>query len=105
MQLLALARQDGGVDGFREERMPEAKAAGRLLGDEHGVFHGLPQQLAQLGLGESRGLAEERVRHLAPGHSGQTQDALRRTVETSHALQKQIAEAVRQLLLRRRLRT
>jgi hypothetical protein len=38
VELLALARQDGGVDRLGQERVPEPERPGRLVGHEHVVL-------------------------------------------------------------------
>ena len=97
VQLLALAGQDRRVDRLRQERVAEAEAAGRLLGDEDAVLDRLAQRLAHLALRERRDGAEQRVADVASGGRGQAQQALRRTVEPVDALQQQVAQATREL--------
>ena len=48
MQLLALAGQDRRVDRLRQQRVAEAEAAGRLVGDEDAVLDRLAQRLAHV---------------------------------------------------------
>ena len=54
MQLLALAGQQRRVDHLRQQRVAEAEAAGRLLGDQDAVLDGLAQRLAHLVLWQRR---------------------------------------------------
>ena len=75
VQLLALAGQDRRVDRLRQERVAEAKAARRLLGDEHAVLDGHAQRLAHLALRQIRrhhgeAGSRRRVRRLRPDAVG-----------------------------------
>jgi hypothetical protein len=97
VRLLALAGQQRRVDRLGEQRVAEAEAARRLVGDEHAVLDRLAQRSAQLGLGERRRGAQQRVAHIAPGGRRQPQHALRRGVEPRRARQQQVAQAARQL--------
>ena len=74
VQLLALAGQDRRVDGLGQQRVAEAEAAGRLLGDEDAVLDRLAQRLAHVALRKSprpRGAAgsRRRVRRPRPARS------------------------------------
>ena len=51
MELLALAGQHRRVDGLCEQRVAEAEAARRRLGDENAVLHRPAQRLTQVALG------------------------------------------------------
>jgi len=86
VQLLALAGQDGRVDRLRQQGVPEAEAAGRLVGDEDTVLDRLAQRLAKIALRHRRQRAQQRVADVAPGGRGQAQQALRRRVEPGDAL-------------------
>ena len=69
VQLLALAGQDRRVDRLRQERVAEAEAAGRLLGDEDAVLDGPAQRLAHVRAPEAprpRGAAGTRRRVRRP---------------------------------------
>ena len=96
VQFLALAGQDRPVDRFRQERVTEAEAAGRLLRDEDTVLDGPAQRLAHLVLRLRRYRAEQRVPDASPGGRGHAQEALRRTVEPRHTLEQQLAQAARE---------
>ena len=89
VQLLALTGQDRRVDRLRQERVAEAEAAGRLIGDEDSVLDRLPQRPAHLALRKVRHLTEQRVRHVASGGGRHAQHALCRRVQPDHALQQQ----------------
>ena len=58
VQFLALAGQDRRVDRLREERVAEAEAARRLLGDEDAVLDRLAQRLAHVGARGSAATAQ-----------------------------------------------
>ena len=97
VQLLALAGQQRFVDRLGQQRVAEAKAACRLIGDEHAVIDRPAQTLAHGELGQRGRVAEQQIVHFAPRGSGQLQQALRPAVEPRHALQKQVAQAARKL--------
>ena len=97
VHLLALARQDRRVDRLGQERVAEAEAAGRPVGDEDAVFDRAAQRLTQLVLRERRQRAQQRVPDIAPGRRGQTQQGLRPSVEPGHAPQQRLAQAAREL--------
>jgi hypothetical protein len=81
VQLLALAGQQRRVDRLRQERVAEAEAAGRLVGDQDAVLDGLAQRLAHLALRRFRHGVQQRVADVAPGGRGQPQQALGPAVE------------------------
>ena len=93
VQLLAFAGEDRRVDRLGQERVPEAEAPGRRLGDKDFVLDGPAQPRADRGLRERRRVAQQRVADVAPGGRGQAQETLRRRVEARDALQQQIAQA------------
>ena len=69
VQLLALAGQDRRVDRLRQQRVAEAEAARRRLGDEDAVLHRPAQRLAQVALRQAppwRGAAGTRRRARLP---------------------------------------
>ena len=78
MHLLALARQDRRVDRLGQQRVAEAEAARRLVGDEHAVLDRRAQRLAHVALRQRRRGAQQRVGDVAPGCCGQAQQVLRR---------------------------
>ena len=67
VQLLALTGQDRRVDRLRQERVAEAEAAGRLVGDEDAVLDCPAQRLAYVTFRERRDRAEQRVRDVSSG--------------------------------------
>ena len=77
VQLLALAGQDRRVDRLGQQRVAEAEAAGRLVGDEDAVLDRPAQRLAHVALRQRRRGAEQRVGDVASGGRGQAQQALR----------------------------
>ena len=97
VQLLALAGEDRRVDRLGQERVAEAEAARRLVGDEDAVLDRPAQRLAHVALREPGRRAQQRVADVAPGRRGQAQQALRRPVEPGDALQQQVAQAAREL--------
>jgi hypothetical protein len=97
MQLFELAGKDRRVDRLRQERVAEAEPARGLVDDEDIVFDGATQRLAGVALGERRGCANQRVRHVAAGRCGQAQHVVGRRVEPRHSLQQQVAQAAGKL--------
>ena len=81
VQPLALAGQDRRVDRLRQERVAEAEAAGRLVGDEDPVLDRPAQRLAHLALRQPGDRAQQRVGDVTSGRRGEAQQALRRRVE------------------------
>jgi hypothetical protein len=86
VQLLALARQDRRVDRLRQERVAEAEAAGRLLGNEDAVLDCPAQRLAHGALRERCQSPKQGVSDVAACGRRQSQQALRRAVEPGYAL-------------------
>ena len=97
VQLLALARKQRFVDRLGEQRVAEAKAARRPIGDEHAMMDGRAQTLAHRELGQRGRVAQQPVVHFAPCGSGDLEHTLRPAVEPRHALQQQVAQAARKL--------
>ena len=97
VQLLALTGQDRRVDRLRQERVAEAEAAGRLVGDEDAVLDRLAQRLAYVTFRKRRDCAEQRVRDVSSGGRRGTEKTLRPAVESGHALQQELAQAARKL--------
>ena len=96
VQLLALTWDNRRVDRLGQERVAEAEAAAGLIGHEDAVLHRLAQRFTHVALGQLRDGAEHRVSDVASGGRGQTQQALRPTVEAGDALQQQVAQASRE---------
>ena len=71
VQLLALAGKQRFVDRLGQQRVAEAKAARRLIGDEHAMIDGRAQTLAHGELGQRGRVAQQPVVHFAPCGSGQ----------------------------------
>jgi hypothetical protein len=97
VQLLTLAGKQRRVDRLRQQRVAEAEAAPRLVGDEDAVLDGRAQRLAHVALGQRRRGAQQRVADVAPRGRRQPQHALRRAIEPRHPLQQHDTQAVRQL--------
>ena len=97
VQLLALPREDGRVDGLREQGVPEAEDPRLRLGHEDAVLDRLAQRLAHVALRKLADGAEQRVLDVASGGCRNAQQALRWAVEPGHALQQQVAQATREL--------
>ena len=102
-QLLALTGQDRRADRLRQERVAEAEAAGRLVGDEDAVLD-CTQRLAYVTFRKRRDRAEQRVRDVSSGGRRCTKKTLRPAVEPDHALQQELPQAARKLPARRRQR-
>jgi hypothetical protein len=97
VQLLAFAGQDRCVDRLGEERVAEAEAPRRRVGDEHPVLDGLAERLAHVALGRCRGRAQQGVTDVAPDGRCDLEQAPGRSVEPVHTLQEQVTESNGQL--------
>ena len=93
VELLALARQDGGVDRLGQQRVAEPERSRRLVGDEHLVLDRPAQRLDELRLGQRSDRGEEPVRNVAPGGRSDPQQRLGFAVEAGEPLQQHVAES------------